>query len=90
MADEDGKHGGAADRDEAPQNVARLMARALWQATWSTANPDATPAERQAAWKAAGPERAEKLRLARRVLRLLAKRGVTLVAPADADADGED
>ncbi|MCX7288629.1 MAG: hypothetical protein NTW20_14025, partial [Rhodobacterales bacterium] len=62
-------------------------ARALWLSDWSAANPDATPEERKAAWKAASEERVERVIHARRVLRVMAKRGLTFTLAANFGED---
>jgi hypothetical protein len=63
--------------------AARTLARALWLADWSVANPDARPDERKAAWKAASEGRVDRVAQARRVLRIMAKRGVTFSVAQD-------
>jgi hypothetical protein len=68
--------------------AARILARALWMANWSVSNPESTPEERKEAWKAASEERVERVTQARRVLRIMAKRGVTFsVAPGAREED---
>jgi hypothetical protein len=67
--------------------AARIMARALWLADWTAANPDATPEERKAAWKAASDGRVDRVVHARRVLRIMAKRGVTFTVAPDSNEE---
>ncbi|MDT8853540.1 hypothetical protein RNZ50_00535 [Paracoccaceae bacterium Fryx2] len=80
-----------ADAKSDAGKVARLLVRALWQVEWSAANPDAKPGARKAAWQEVRESRAEHIKTARKALRILERRGVTLtVAPGtDVDADEE-
>ena len=67
--------------------AARIMARAFWLVEWTAANPDATQEDRKAAWKAASEERTGKVKLARKALKIMGKRGVTFIVAPGADAD---
>jgi hypothetical protein len=67
--------------------AARIMARAIWLADWSALNPDATPEERKAAWQAASEGRVDRVTQARRVLRIMAKRGVTFTVAPDSNEE---
>ena len=70
--------------------VARLMVRALWQAEWSTANPEAKAEARKEAWKLAKEGRSEHVNAARKALRIMEKRGVTLTIAPDANLDADE
>jgi hypothetical protein len=70
--------------------VTRIMARALWRVEWTAANPSGTQEDRRAAWKAATEERIASVKLARRALRLMSKRGVYFSIAPDSVSEDED
>jgi hypothetical protein len=77
----------AAEADEGSEDrkrIVRRLAHATWQVQWTAANPDAGAEARKAAWKAARPEA---VKVARKVLRLLEKKGVALTVTDAAAAE---
>lgn len=69
--------------------IARLLLRALWQVEWMQANPTSTGPERNEAWKAVRDTRMEHLKVARKVVNLMDKWGVSMTPPAKPDETDE-
>lgn len=75
----------AEESSEERKKIVRRLAHAMWLAQWSVDNPKAGAEARKAGWKAA---RGDAIKGARKVLRLVEKKGVALtLTGADPETD---
>ena len=71
--------------------IGRMLVRAIWAQEWMTANPEAKPEERKAAWKEGRAAAMEKnLKAYRRALNAMTRSGLVMSISPDLTEASED